>query len=250
MTSGLFEREREAPTLPDAAHRRLRSVISDMASARVAALRWKMPRTALVMVSRAGLLDAAHRHAEVLGLDDDDDAGGLEVLDDGVGDLGGHTLLDLRPLGEHIHDASELGEPADTTGLARDIGDVRAAHERHQMVLAHRVQRDVADKHHLLVGLVEGHAEVLGGVLAQAREDLFVHVGDAARSIDQPLTLGVFADALQDQADAGFDLLAIHVASSRSLGAEYRRSAGCHGRIGRDLRLDLDLGLLDRRNGT
>ena len=49
-----------------------------------------------------GLADAAHRHAQVLGLDDDDDALHVEVLDERVGDLGGEPLLHLRAAGEDL----------------------------------------------------------------------------------------------------------------------------------------------------
>src|SRR4030081_649958 len=43
----------------------------------------------------AGLADAPHRHAEVFGFDDDQDAARLQDLFDGVGHLGGEPLLDL-----------------------------------------------------------------------------------------------------------------------------------------------------------
>ena len=43
------------------------------------------------------LLDAAHRHAEVLALDHDDDAARLEDAHERVGHLGGEPLLSLAP---------------------------------------------------------------------------------------------------------------------------------------------------------
>ncbi len=70
----------------------------------------------------AGLLDAAHHHAQVAGLHDDGDALGLENLHDGVGDLLGQALLDLQAAGVHFGDAGELGEADD--GVAGDVADV------------------------------------------------------------------------------------------------------------------------------
>ena len=44
---------------------------------------------------RARLADAAHAHAQVFGLDDDEDAPRAEDRVEGVGDLGGQPFLDL-----------------------------------------------------------------------------------------------------------------------------------------------------------
>lgn len=68
------------------------------------------------------LLNAAHDHAQVAGLHDDGDALGLEDLHDGVGDLLGEALLDLKATGEHLGDARELGEADD--GIRGDVADV------------------------------------------------------------------------------------------------------------------------------
>ena len=53
----------------------------------------------------AGLADPAHRHAQVLGLDDDDDAARLEPAHQRVGDLAGQPLLHLRAAGVEVDDA-------------------------------------------------------------------------------------------------------------------------------------------------
>ena len=47
-------------------------------------------------------------------------------------------------------------------------------------------------------------------VLVHASEDLLVHARHASRRFDQTLAIGVFANALQDHAHAGFDLLHVH----------------------------------------
>src|SRR6478672_6091820 len=58
-----------------------------------------------------GLADATHRHAQVLGLDDDDDALDVEVLDHRVGDLGREALLHLGAPGVDLDEAGELRQP-------------------------------------------------------------------------------------------------------------------------------------------
>jgi len=55
----------------------------------------KAPRNWVVTVSAPGLLDAAERHAGVLGLDHHGNAAGLQDLLDRGGDLGVHVLLGL-----------------------------------------------------------------------------------------------------------------------------------------------------------
>ena len=45
------------------------------------------------------------------------------------------------------------------------------------------------------MALFEAHPQHIGGVLAQAREHLRVHIGDTARGVAQPLAVGVFAEA-------------------------------------------------------
>ena len=49
----------------------------------------------------------------MLRLDDDDAPGDLEVLDEGVGDLTGQSLLNLWAAGIDIDEPGELGQPGD-----------------------------------------------------------------------------------------------------------------------------------------
>ena len=144
----------------------------DMTSARVAALSLNRPRTAEVRVSVPGLRTPAHRHAEVLGLDHHERAAGLEHVDDRVGDLGREPFLHLRALGEAVDEARELRQAGDATVVAGDVRDVRAAVERREVVLAHRVQRDVAHQHHLVVIRLERDDEMARRILVQSAEDL------------------------------------------------------------------------------
>ena len=78
---------------------------------------------------------------------------GLQHVHDRVGDLVGQPLLHLQPPGEDVHDPGHLGEAQDLA--VRDVGDVGPAEERQQVVLAQRVQLDVAHHDHALVRLLE-----------------------------------------------------------------------------------------------
>ena len=87
-------------------------VISPMASARVAALR-SWPRTALVMVFEPGLRTprmvmqrCSHSMTTITPTR-------LQDVVDGVGDLGGQSLLHLGSFGVDIDEASKLAEPGD-----------------------------------------------------------------------------------------------------------------------------------------
>src|SRR6185503_1890452 len=61
----------------------------------------------------ARLSDAAHRHAEVLTLEDRDDSERLEDLGESVRDLGRQPLLHLRATCEDVYEPSKLGESGD-----------------------------------------------------------------------------------------------------------------------------------------
>ena len=80
-------------------------------------------------------------------LDDDADALRLEHVVDRAGDLLGEPLLHLEPPREHLDDARQLAQPDDLA--VRDVGDVRLAEERQHVVLAQRVELDVAHHHHV-----------------------------------------------------------------------------------------------------
>ena len=81
-------------------------------------------------------------------------------------------------------------------------------------MLAHRIEGDVAHQHHFLVVLVERRLEVLGRILRQACEHLFVHLGDAFRRLEKPFAIGILPDAFQDEPHACFDFFSVHVMRS------------------------------------
>src|ERR1700682_6157023 len=80
------------------------------------------------------LFDAAHLHAEVIGLDDDADAHGFQVFLQALGDLPGHTLLHLEAPAVQLDQARQLAE-ADQAARG-DVADMHPAEEGHEVVLA------------------------------------------------------------------------------------------------------------------
>src|SRR6478752_3458567 len=128
---------------------------------------------------RSRLADAAHRHAEVLALQEDEHALRSQHLDHRVGDLGREPLLHLRPAGVALDEPGELRQTRDPPVVTRDVRHVRHAVEGHQVVLARRVERDVAHHDHLVVTRLEGDGQVPRRVVAEPDEDLLVHARDA-----------------------------------------------------------------------
>ena len=160
-----------------------------------------MPRTAEVIVRAPALRTprmVMHRCSASI---DHDDAARLEQLDQRVGDLGGQPLLHLRPLGEDVDQPGQLGQAGDLAALVGDVADVGDPGERHQVVLAHRPELDVADEHHLVVPDVEGRGEHLLRRLVQADRQLGVRPRDPLRGVAQALALGVLTDRDQQLPD-------------------------------------------------
>src|SRR6202040_2748209 len=125
---------------------------------------------------RPGLLDAAHLDAEVPRLNYHHRSLRLQLLLEERDDLLGEALLQLRALGVELEDARELGQAEDT--VARDVGDVRMAVERHQVMGAQRVEGDPLLHHHVAVAFLVGEGGDLGlRSLGEALEHLEVHPG-------------------------------------------------------------------------
>src|SRR6202140_1765757 len=79
------------------------------------------------------LLDAAHLHAEVIGLDDDADADRFHVFLQALRDLPRHPLLHLEAPAVQLDQARQLAQ-ADQPA-PRDLADVHPAEEGQQVVL-------------------------------------------------------------------------------------------------------------------
>ena len=110
----------------------------------------------------------------MVGFEDDADASRREVVLEPVGDLFGEPLLDLKVSGEEFDDPRQFGQAQDA--FRGDVANVRDTVERHEVVFAERVERDVAGEDELVVALVvrEGReVERLG------RQELSEGAGDA-----------------------------------------------------------------------
>ena len=86
-----------------------------------------------------------------------------------------------------------------------DVTDVGDAGERQHVVLAHAVEADVANEHHLIVLFGEEFAEVQPRLIVQAGKQLGVHASHAGRRFAEAFAVGVFADGGQNFADGAFD---------------------------------------------
>ncbi len=159
-------------------------------------------------VDRAGLGDAAHRHAGVLGLEHHGDAARLEDLLDRGRDLRGQVLLRLQAPRIDVDQPRDLGQAHHALG--RHIGDVRLAGERHHVVLAVRIERDVAHQHEIVVaaGLRERAVEHLGRAFLVAAEQLLIGAHEPLRRLDQALAVRIVADIGEQGAHRLFGLLA------------------------------------------
>src|SRR3984957_3289237 len=99
----------------------------------------------------AGLLHAAHRHAEVLCFDDHDRTARFQLAFHGFDDLDRHTLLHLQSTGVAFDQSCQLRKSRDVPAGPWEIRQVRETNEGHEMMLAERSEGDVSNHHHLVV---------------------------------------------------------------------------------------------------
>ena len=120
--------------------------------------------------ARPGLADPAHRHAQVLALDDDDDARaarGASISASAIWVVSRSCTCGRRA--KTSTSRASLDRPVIRPSVAGDVADVRDAVERHQVVLAGAVDLDVRDQDHLVVAEVEGRGEHVRRAPAAAR---------------------------------------------------------------------------------
>src|SRR3970040_1192693 len=119
----------------------------------------------------------------------------VTVLAPGFFHLCGQALLHLGTPGNPLDEPRQLGEPGDTT--PGDIGDMGLTVERDEMVLTHRIERDLAHHHDLLIVLLpEEGVDDLGRVAVKPVEDLGVEGCNPLRGVEQTLALGIFTQSL------------------------------------------------------
>jgi hypothetical protein len=128
----------------------------------------------------------------VLGLDHHADPLWRQVILQPVGDLLGQPLLHLQITGEQLDHPRQLGQPEDP--IARQVADVRDALERQHVVLAQRLDRDVAGQHEFVVALV---VRERGQVELARCQHLGVCVRHPARGVGQVVAVRVPAERLE-----------------------------------------------------
>src|SRR6266699_3416610 len=145
---------------------------------------------------RVLLLHSTHHHAEVVRFDHDADSTWVHDPAETIGDLLRQPLLHLKPSRIDIYNARDLREPDDLP--VRDVGHVRLAEERQHMVLAQRVELDVAHHDHVVVLFLEDAlAYYLFGARAVALGEKRHGVGDAQRRLEQAFALWILAQQLE-----------------------------------------------------
>src|SRR5882724_12178458 len=95
------------------------------------------------------LLHAAHLHAKMARFDNHADALRRDFLFDRLRNLAGHTLLNLQPPSENIHQPRDFAQAENF--FRRQIRDVRFAEKWKHMMLAETEKFDVLDDHHFVV---------------------------------------------------------------------------------------------------
>src|ERR1700730_1762561 len=172
---------------------------------------------------RARLAHPAHRHAQVLRLDDHHHPTWFQRVHQGVGYLAGHPLLHLRAPRIDIDQPGQLGKPGDLALVVRDIADVRDPDEREQVMFARPVHLDVADDDHLVMVRVEHGAEHVLRALPQPGELLRVGPRDPGRGVAQAVALRVLADGEEDLPDRALDARQVELAAAAFGGPGTRR---------------------------
>ncbi len=172
-------------------------------SARVRASLRNVPVMRLVTIDTLRLCTprvAAGGHALVHGVDHHADPARLEHVRDAVGDLRGELLLHLQPPRVAVDHAREL---ADAHHLAAgEIADVHPSDHRRHVVLAVRLEGDVAQHDHLVVAadFLEGAPEVRGRIDLVSGKPVAVGVDDPVRGIAQAFAVGILARPAQERA--------------------------------------------------
>ena len=139
------------------------------------------------------LLDTAHLHAHVLGLDYDHHSQGLKGFLYGFAYLQRHAFLHLQAMAVAVDHAGYLGEACDVA--VGDVSHMGFAVEGYHVVLAEGVEVDVLDDDHLAVVFLElGLIEYLDGVFVVASCEVghsFCHTDGC---LLQSFALRVFTD--------------------------------------------------------
>ena len=172
-------------------------------SARLATFVLKFPRNVAGHSAAALFANAANCHAGVLRLDDHGDSGRVEFGFDQISDRLSHPLLYLGTTGDFVDHPSQFAKPGNTA--IGDVGDMRDATKRQQVMFAHAAEGNVSHEDHLIEFFGEGHLQMPGRIQAKAGEHFLIHTGDAAGCILQSGAVWIFANGREDRTHCRFD---------------------------------------------
>jgi hypothetical protein len=118
----------------------------------------------------------------MLGLHDHCNSAALQTIFNQIGNRLSHPFLYLRSTRDFFHNASQFAEPCDST--VRDVGNMRNASKRQQVMFAHAGEFDVANQHDLVVTFFERHVEVAAGIKVETAKHFGIHIRHTARSVE------------------------------------------------------------------
>src|SRR5438876_852100 len=138
------------------------------------------------------------------GFNDDANALRSDFFLDRVRNLAGQALLNLEAPCESVHQTGDLAKPQDA--LVREIGYMRLAKKRQQVMFAKAEELDVLHDDHVVVGHVESRSiQYMIQVLVVAAGQKFQRLLEALRRFSQALAIGILADELDDLAHVAGD---------------------------------------------
>ena len=105
----------------------------------------------------------------------------LQGILNGIGDLSGHPPLNLKAFGKHVDDARELADTNNTP--FRQVGDMRLANDRPDVVLAMRNEGDITkhDHHIVAVSFLKSSFQVFCRSDCEAEKQLLERFDDTYR---------------------------------------------------------------------
>src|SRR5437762_9143518 len=107
--------------------------------------------------------------------------------------------------------------------MGGQVGHMRASEERHDVMLAMRVELDVAQHDDIVIAadVFERGGQCLERAFFVSLEELAIGIGDASRRVAEPLACGIIASPGNERADCR-----LHLCLRRALDRRTRRRGG------------------------
>lgn len=127
--------------------------------------------------------------------DDNQDAFRIEAAANGLAQVIGHPFLELRPPGQDVDGADKMAEAGDSP-VFRIICHMDGAEKRQQMVLAHRMEADVADDDQAIALGRNGSLPLVIGIFPEPRKKFPKSLSDAVRRLFHAQSLEIQSQGL------------------------------------------------------